>query len=174
MLSNFDALNSNEIAEQLSNICKNVVSKYDNKLNAYIASPWFDESALYLLNTVQTIDEILGERNNFQMYYPRNNNYSNPEDTFNANVNAIRDADIIIALISRKDVGTAWEIGYAYALKKEIYLVGYDETCFKSKTNLMLAYTGKCFTIDKLDKFLTSGLDSSEFYYPERTWEDIE
>ena len=81
---------------------------------------------------------------------------------------------MLIALISRKDVGTAWEIGYAMALGKKIYLVAFDEDCFTSKTNLMLAFSGRCFTIDKLAKFLVEGLDSADYVYIDRKWEEVE
>ena len=90
------------------------------------------------------------------------------------NVNNIKDADVVVAIVCEKDVGTAWEIGMAYALGKDVYLLGYDDSTFLSHTNLMLAFTGKCFTIDKWAKFLTQGLRNVEYVNIPNVWEGIE
>jgi nucleoside 2-deoxyribosyltransferase len=174
-MTKFDVSTTEEVSRQLTEVCNRAKEYAEGGVRlAYLASPWFDNNALALHNAVATIDSILGDRNNYKIYYPKNHNEATPEDTFNSNVSALNACDIVIALISRKDVGTAWEIGYAYALGKKIYLVTYDEDCFRSKTNLMLAYTGKCFTIDKLAKFLTSDLDSVDYIHIDRLWEDVE
>ena len=161
------------IAEDLAKIVT-LVSDYTNTKKVYLAAPWFDEKARMLHDTVALIDNYLGDKSRYSIYYPKDNNKDTPLNTFKSNIEAIRDCDIVIALISRKDVGTAWEIGYASAIEKPVYLVTYSEECFKSKTNLMLAYSGQCFTIDKLAKFLTVGLDSVDYVQIERMWDDVE
>lgn len=175
MPSNFDSMEKCELASYLNDVIIEAKSfKKRDKLNAYLAAPWFDESALMLHNSVKAILRNVGEFSKYNIYFPFDHTTKNPEETFNENVRAIGDSEVIIALVSRKDVGTAWEIGYAYALGKKVYLVALDETCFTSKTNLMLAFSGRCFTIDKLAKFLTGKLDSVDYVQIGRTWEGIE
>ena len=139
----------------------------------YFAGPWFDTRANELYNSCYKICKIF--KNNYDIYFPREEpSNDTPKDAFMNNVAHIRNSDIIIAMVSRKDVGTAWEIGMAYALNKEIYLLGYDETTFLSHTNVMLAFTGKCFTLNKLGKFLNNDMKPKDFVTIENVWEGIE
>lgn len=174
-MTTFDCLTTEELSKKLLHI-STLSTDYSNKtkLNIYMAGPWFDNSALMLYNTIKDIDKRLANVSNFNIYYPKDNNMTTPKATFNSNVNAIDECDIVIALIDRKDVGTAWEIGMAYALNKEIYLLGYDKSSFTTKTNLMLAFTGRCFTLDKFAKFLTVGLQEEDYVTIGETWEGIE
>ena len=174
-MTNFDIMpqeHLNKCLAQKLTLCAEFTEM--KKLKVYIAAPWFDNAALMIYNHVKQIDALLGNANKFNLYFPKDHNYDDPELTFNSNINAIEEADLLIALIDRKDVGTAFEIGYAYAKGKEIYLVGYDESSFTTKTNLMLAFAGKCFTLDNLPKFLTQGLDSVDFIRIGETWEGLE
>ena len=75
-------------------------------------------------------------------------------DAFNKNVENVKDCDVLVALVSRKDCGTSWEIGMAHALNKKVILLGYDDTTFLSHTNVMLAFTGVCTTIDNFANVL--------------------
>jgi nucleoside 2-deoxyribosyltransferase len=69
---------------------------------------------------------------------------------------------LVLAQISEKDIGTAFEIGYARALGKDIVLVGFDEKDFERKTNLMLAFAAdQCITIDKMYKIFNDTIDYS-------------
>lgn len=56
------------------------------------------------------------------------------------NVNAINESQLVVAITDRKDMGTIWETGYAYASKKPI--IYYCETLGNAPFNLMLAKTG--------------------------------
>lgn len=171
-MTTFNTLTDKELDKRLDSIVKSSCVPTENKL-IYLAAPWFDKSAEVLYNAVKRIGANT-KHSKYNIYYPRDNNFENPCDTFYSNVQAINCADCVVALVSRKDVGTAWEIGYAYAINKKVYLVGYDETCFTSKTNLMLAFSGKCFTVDKLSKFLRGELDSTDYINIGETWEGIE
>ena len=62
-------------------------------------------------------------------------------ETFLGNINAIEDADIVLVITDRKDMGTIWEAGVAYQSKKPI--IYYAETLGDRPFNLMLAMTGK-------------------------------
>jgi nucleoside 2-deoxyribosyltransferase len=175
MSSNFDLMTTDELSKKSQEyIIRNKVSFNTERLNIYLAGPWFDNHALILYNTVKTIANMCDKVSNFNIYYPKDNNFDTPKETFKANVKALNECDIVLALISRKDVGTAWELGFAYATGKDIYLLGMDKTCFESKTNIMLAFNGTCFTLDKLGKFLTEGLADEDRVDMSNTWEDKE
>lgn len=165
------------IARKCSKIITTTVVNYASRkyTKIYFAGPWFDEKSKVLYKTCETIISELKEISKFaNVYFPKNEVNNSPLEAFEKNVKNIKDSDVIIALVSKKDVGTAWEIGMAYALNKTIYLLGYDESTFLSHTNVMLAFTGKCFTLDKLGKFLTQGLSEEDFVKINNEWEGIE
>lgn len=145
-----------------------------SKLNIYLAGPWFTPESSVFYDAVMTIEKNVRKNSNFKVFYPREVNCKTPEETFYNNVKNIEDADVVVAIVCEKDVGTAWEIGMAYALGKDVYLLGYDDSTFLSHTNLMLAFTGKCFTIDNWAKFLTQGLRNIEYVDIPNVWEGIE
>ena len=60
--------------------------------------------------------------------------------TLASNITNIDTADIVVVIYDRKDTGTIWEAGYAYAKGKPI--VYYAETLNGKPFNLMLARTG--------------------------------
>lgn len=177
MDSNFDI----ETLDAMNKRCINLVTlaaqdyrSCDGKKRIYFAGPWFDERAALLYGTCQRIIDQVIDKTDYLVYYPKNELNETPMDAFTNNVDMINDCDAVIALVSRKDVGTAWEIGMAYALGKPVYLLGYDDTTFLSHTNVMLAFCGKCFTIDKLAKFFVEGLEEKDFVTIEDKWEGIE
>lgn len=156
-----------ECADELCNGIKVKIPK------VYFAGPWFDTRANELYNVCYEICKMFNK--NYDVYFPREEaSNDTPRDAFLNNVNHIKSADVVIALVSRKDVGTAWEIGMAYALNKEIYLLGYDESTFLSHTNVMLAFTGKCFTLENLGKFLNNSMKEQDFVTIKNVWEGIE
>lgn len=156
-----------ECADELCNGNKVKIPKI------YFAGPWFDTRANELYNVCYEICKMFNK--NYDVYFPREEaSNDTPKDAFLNNVNHIKCADVVIALVSRKDVGTAWEIGMAYALNKEIYLLGYDESTFLSHTNVMLAFTGKCFTLENLGKFLNNSMKEQDFITIKNVWEGIE
>ena len=174
MPNTFETTSEFEIANRLLELESEAKEYKDRKLNIYLAGPWFDDKSKIMYHTVQSIEKALRKHSFFNVFYPRDNSTSSPKETFVGNVQQINECDIVVAIVSTKDVGTAWEIGMAYAQGKEIYLLGYDESTFLSHTNLMLAFTGKCFTIDKWWKFLTVGLREEDFVSIPDLWEGIE
>ena len=142
----------------------------------YLAGPWFTEKADILENYAYSMFESTKDYNNCEVFRPREESTPFPNDTFLNNLNAINNSDIVVALISEKDVGTAFEIGYARALGKKIILVGFNMADFKRKTNLMLAFASDyCITIDNLWKLFTNKLDyNNDTIKFSQKWEDIE
>ena len=151
---------------------ENIIPK--DKHNIYFAGPWFDERSNELYNACVDIYKIVSKVTSAKIFFPREQINATPYDAFSTNVEKINDCDIVVALVSKKDVGTAWEIGMAFALKKPVYLLGYDETTFLSHTNVMLAFTGRCLTIDKFAKFLTNTIRDDEFVKIQNKLEGIE
>lgn len=151
-----------------------LLAESHNKLlpKIYFAGPWFDKRSNMLYDMCQNICNIF--KRNYDVYFPREEVNKTPKDAFDKNVTQLKQCDIVVALVSKKDVGTAWEIGMAYALNKPVYLLGYDESSFLSHTNVMLAFTGKCFTIHNLGKFLTNNMRDTDFVTIENIWEGIE
>lgn len=138
----------------------------------YFAGPWFTEQANTFYEKVKTVVDANDE---YSVFYPKYQNETIPKKVFDGNVNNIKECDLVVALVEHKDTGTAWEIGMAYVLGKKIYLVVNDEeSCKKSKTNLMLAMTGKFVSADKLDKALNGTADGSDFINFNDGWRNIE
>ncbi len=90
----------------------------------YLAAPLFSEAELDFNRKLR--DEIKGA--GFNVFLPQedSNNVKNRDDRqkviFAKNEAGIRNSDIVAAVVDGTDVdsGTAWEIGYAYALGKPI------------------------------------------------------
>ena len=137
------------------------------KTNVYFAGPWFDIRAQYLYNNVRF---VLSKFEKFRVYYPVDHTAKTPKKTFDDNVKNIKNADIVMALIDRKDTGTAWEIGIAKGLGKKVILVAIDEDSFKSGTNIMLAFSGKALLLKNFTNYLIT-LNPNYFYKVKNTWE---
>ena len=138
----------------------------------YFAGPWFDD---YANKFYEEVKQIVDNNDEYVTFYPKYQSETEPKKVFDGNVRNVRDCDLMIALVERKDTGTAWEIGMAYVLGKEIYLVVKDEeSCKKSKTNLMLAMTGKFISSDKLDKVLEGTATESDYIHFDEGWRNIE
>ncbi|MCK5660075.1 MAG: nucleoside 2-deoxyribosyltransferase [Methanosarcinales archaeon] len=65
---------------------------------------------------------------------------------FNSNAKAIRDCDIMVAVLDGADVdsGTAWEVGYAHALEKTVIGLRTDFRTLgehEGVVNIMIAYS---------------------------------
>lgn len=171
----FDAETPAQIKASLEAIVHNSTNSLSkHKKNIYIAGPWFDESAKALMDATEEIVKKV-KSPLYNVYFPRSYSDENPENVYKKNVTQINKCDIIVALISRKDVGTAYEIGMGKALGKKIVLVAYDEDCYLSKTNIMLAFcTTECITIKKFAKFLQGSLTSSDYVKINKSWEGKE
>jgi nucleoside 2-deoxyribosyltransferase/predicted secreted protein len=111
----------------------------------YLAAPLFSEPE----RTYNLL--VAGElRNNFfDVYLPQeagdDSDTRNKEEQvriFSENLRALKNADIIVAIIDGADAdsGTAWEMGYAYALGKQVIALRTDfrRSGRHEKVNLML------------------------------------
>ena len=108
----------------------------------YLAGPWFspemEEEHTRIYNCI---------KNNFDVFNPKLESLITPDSTADdmsqtliGNIEGIKSADLILAIYDRKDTGTIWECGCAYAFKKPILY--YAETLNNKPFNLMLAKTG--------------------------------
>lgn len=110
-------------------------------MKVYIAAPFFNPKQLARVESIKEILTIMG----IDYFSPKDESMfkqgDNPKDVLNLNCDAIKSCDAIIVVTDEKDVGTIWEAGYAYALKKPILYVW--TTAEKGqKFNLMLAASG--------------------------------
>lgn len=154
MANNFDTDTDIEFLAKL-NVAKDTIKNTIKPKNIYFAGPWFDIRAKQLYDTCKNIiQNSIKHEENIAVFFPNDVSGLSPEQTFRNNVRAIEECDVILALVSRKDVGTAWEIGMGYAKGKKIVLLGYDESTFLSHTNVMLAFCGECITINNLADFI--------------------
>lgn len=145
------------------------------KKKLYVAGPWFDEKAEALMINVKEAFRQYESVSAWEPYYPNEHTKDSPMDTFIDNVNQIRSCDSVLALISRKDIGTAFEIGFARGLCRPIYILVLDDTDFYSKTNIMLAYsTDKIIQFKDLWKFIIGKLRYTDFVTLNDSWEDKE
>ena len=145
------------------------------KKKLYVAGPWFDEKAEALMLNVKEAFRQYESVSAWEPYYPNEHTQDSPMDTFIDNVNQIRSCDAVLALISRKDIGTAFEIGFARGLGRTIYVLVLDDTDFYSKTNIMLAYsTDKIIQFKDLWKFIIGKIRYTDFVTLDNSWEDKE
>ena len=149
-----------------------VCQKRKKTKKMYFAGPWFNEKSNSFYNSALVIAAVCGPYSEYEVFFPRCQVNDKPSDAFAKNVDNIQDCDIVVAFVDEKDVGTAWEIGMAYSLKKKIVLLGLDETTFLSHTNVMLAFTGSCTTLKEFSKLLI-GQDYKTITIEDR-WEGIE
>ena len=138
----------------------------------YFAGPWFNEKSNTFYNSILTIANMCEPFTDYDIFFPRCQVNKTPFNAFMKNVGNIQDADMVVAFVDDKDVGTAWEIGMAYSLNKKIVLIGLDDTTFLSHTNVMLAFTGTCTTLREFAKLLV-GKDYRTIEIEDK-WEGIE
>lgn len=161
MPNNFDVHKEEQFTLTLSDaiveareVVKDVLPFVFKWKRLYFAGPWFDERSKQLYDACVKIASICDEHTPYDIFFPREQINPKPSDAFVKNVSSLQAADLVVALVSRKDCGTSWEIGMAYALNKPVILLGYDESTFLSHTNVMLAFTGSCATIKELARIL--------------------
>lgn len=138
----------------------------------YFAGPWFTEKSAAFYDAILDISSNCDSFTDYEIFYPRCQVNRKPLDAFVKNVSNIQDADVVVAFVDEKDVGTAWEIGMAYSLGKKVILLGLDETTFLSHTNVMLAFTGSCIILREFAKFLVG--KEYKTIEIENDWEGIE
>lgn len=119
-------------------------------MKIYLASPFFnDEENLY----VKMAEDILRARG-FEVYSPRENEIREgniqkwAQFNFNADVNAIKNCDVMVMLYhgNYSDSGTAWECGYAYANGIPVVCVHVE-----SKSNHISNLMVHCSAVANLD-----------------------
>jgi nucleoside 2-deoxyribosyltransferase len=121
-----------------------------SQYHVYLAAPLFSEAErAYNLSIAGYL------RNNFfEVYLPQeagdDSDTRNKEEQvriFSENLRALENADIIVAIIDGADAdsGTAWEMGYAYALNKPVIAVRTDfrRAGMHEEVNLMLEVSSK-------------------------------
>jgi nucleoside 2-deoxyribosyltransferase len=106
----------------------------------YFAHPNFNSKQLternLILSTLNTISQDIKVIDPFEINIDFDIKVE-ARKMFINNCNAISDANVIVANITEKDVGTAFEIGYAYAKDIKIILVDFNKIA--SQTNIMLS-----------------------------------
>ena len=98
------------------------------EITVYLAGPFFSQQELLW---VEYICEILEQRGLKVLSPSRENGIINPktsqmerESIFNLDIEMINKSDVIIALLDSDDMGTSFEIGYSYSIKKPV--IGLD------------------------------------------------
>lgn len=143
--------------------------KTDAKFKIYFAGPWFTKKSNEVM--MHCIDVAKDCARYIEVYFPRAHTADKPSKTFDDNVKAIQDCDMLIAFISEKDSGTAFEIGYAKALDKQVVLLCYNEDDFKSTTNIMLAFAADTIIpVSDLPKLLVEDIYTGEQIYINDDW----
>lgn len=144
----------------------------------YFAGPWFTDRDNQVYDFCVKTAKLFKQKGP-EIFFPRENSQSagyNPKETFNNNIENIDNSDIVVAFVSTKDVGTAFELGHAYKAGIPIYLLVYDiDDVAESKTNLMLAISAKgIFTLSNWIDFLLDNMNNMEFIEIKNKWEGIE
>lgn len=141
------------------------MKSYNNegKIKVYIAGPFFNEEQEERIEYIESLLEEL----DFDVFSPRQASKIKPGatqqdmiDTFNGNVDNIRNADFILAVLDGNDTGTMFEYGYAYAMTRDV--LSFNETRDKGP-NLMLAMSGKLPFITKQTTKLSDVLREDAF-----------
>lgn len=113
------------------------------KKKVYLAGGWFTPE---MEEEHTRIYEFIKDK--FDVFNPKLESLITPNSTKDdmtqtllGNIRAIENADLVLVIYDRKDTGTIWEAGCAYANKKPILY--YAETLGDKPFNLMLAKTGR-------------------------------
>ena len=141
------------------------------KKKIYLAGGWFTPE---MEEEHTRIYELL--KDEYDVFNPKLESLITPESTKDmmtqtliGNIEAIKNADIVVVIYDRKDVGTIWEAGCAYANRKPILY--YAETLGDKPFNLMLAKTGN-FAPNMFE--LSMKLQDEKSYVYKDVYEDFE
>lgn len=112
----------------------------------YLAGPFFTMAQRWLVNEFRTSLNEFGN-NVFSPFHDVGLAFVDDENSetgltqmANADLNAIHNADLVVAIICDKDPGTLFEVGYARALGKEVLI--YSENV--SDADLFMMYGSDC------------------------------
>ena len=104
----------------------------------YVAGPWFKQKDRAIMDLFHKyMKEVYPNA-----YFPLHEQQitDTPKDSYKNNVDHLDECDVVVAFVSTFDTGTAYELGYAKALNKQIILLCWNEKTFTDHgTNLMLA-----------------------------------
>lgn len=107
----------------------------------YLAGPFFDMGQKWLINECR---DILHDYGN-DVFSPWHDvGFGDPKFLTPANINAIKKADLIFAVLNGKDPGTLFEIGYARALKKRIIV--FHENVTNADLFMLIGTGCKCYS----------------------------
>lgn len=131
-------------------------------MKLYLAGPFFDDEQI---DRIQRIEKALDNNPSVSGYFsPRKSNVNDgaeigssqwSKDVFQLDVDEIKKADAVIAIIDfvddNVDSGTAFEIGYAYAIDKPVVLFHEKDAI----VNLMLSNVSKSYLtkVSDVEKF---------------------
>ena len=166
-IKNKVVIESTNDENEISKKVKKIIRKY-SKYDFYLASPFFNDEQVERERRVRNTLRSVG----FRVYAPiehgivsETNDKISISETFKSNIDAIRDSSEIIAITDGKDMGTIWEAGYAFGIKKPI--VYYAETLGDNPFNIMLAESGKGVVRNEDD--LLNYISERDFYFKEIT-----
>ncbi len=130
-------------------------------LKIYLSGPLFSRGEIAWGERVKTfLEEMLPD---VRVIWPQelSSCQAGPEQIFQANLEALNDADIMVAMLdgSQVDDGTAWEIGYFFSANKRVFGLRTDirragETD-ASRVNLMIECSC-CALAGSLDELLAN------------------
>lgn len=134
------------------------------KYDVYVAGPFFNQEQVEVM---EKLEDIL-RKNGFKMFMPRidsvNLGLDKSEEAkkkaFEDDVNAIEESSFVIANTMNKDLGTLFEVGYAYKAGVPIIGLAYglpDGAPF----NIMLAGAMKAVftTLEQVENFFNGFID---------------
>ena len=126
---------------------------------AYIAGPLFNEKEREFLEEIDAVCKAIG----ISTYLPSQDggllSDDNDGEVFQTDIDALNKADIVVASLNGTDVdsGTAFELGYAYAMGKKLFGLHTDFRTFSptSEVNLMILKSCvMCHSLKELDTVL--------------------
>ena len=108
----------------------------------YYAGGWFtpemEEEHTRIYNLIKDKFKVFNPK--LESLITKDSTDDDMNKTLLQNIYGIESADYVVVIYDRKDTGTIWESGYAYANHKPI--IYYAETLNGKPFNLMLAKTG--------------------------------
>lgn len=138
----------NQRFDNLSDILAQNFTELDSQKIArkiYLAGPFFSISELWLVEKIKAIFELY----NIEVFSPYHdvglsNNYS---EIAQADLQGLEQADNIFAIANNFDPGTVFEIGYARALNKNVFMY----LNYAAKKDLAMFEGTECFISDDID-----------------------
>lgn len=124
------------------------------KARIYLSGPLFSEAEIAWAGDVKAfLENGLGA----EVVWPHEIASGSPKEIFQANLRALHGCDLMVAILDgpQVDDGTAWEVGYFYALGRRIAGIRTDfrkaGECSESRVNAMIEHS--CLVVvDSLDR----------------------